>query len=472
MAALDGVHQREVARRPREESAFGVTGTAEEERRRREIDDALHALARSLAAVGAPRRAPPAEASLHRLDARYPEPCRFAVAERLFALVGVAAVPAGAVRARPFAVAVMGLVVEHENVPEAHQFGHDALQHLALGLRERPGRPLAPLQQGAGPLRKGLALAAAEGVVVRDHDARLTERIEEVGRGQLAFAVVAVRIVRLQHAQPVADRDAGSDDEETPREALAAGVTYGVDRLPGDDHRHHGGLAGSGRELEGEPPEAGVGVLAGALQRAQQFARPPIAALGRHLGQPDQRLDGLDLAEEGAEVAELVPPPVIEQAGRLGRDLPALPGQTAPRADQSAQFLDAGGELVLLVLAGEALALVEHHRTLAAATAGRRHRRHKRHGPAPFFDVAGRQPGAVELPVARGCLVRRVQYRLFEEVGHALSRHRSCLRKPYVQILHRTRNKHGRGGRRCAFSVDKGRRQGTAVSDTRRDWLY
>ena len=39
-AALDGVHQREVAHRPREERALGVAGAAQEERRGRQVDDA------------------------------------------------------------------------------------------------------------------------------------------------------------------------------------------------------------------------------------------------------------------------------------------------------------------------------------------------------------------------------------------------------------------------------------------------
>ena len=39
-AALDGVHQREVAHRPGEERAFGVAGAAQEERRGREVEDA------------------------------------------------------------------------------------------------------------------------------------------------------------------------------------------------------------------------------------------------------------------------------------------------------------------------------------------------------------------------------------------------------------------------------------------------
>jgi hypothetical protein len=39
-AAFDGVHQREVAHRPREQRALGITGTAQEEGRRRQVDDA------------------------------------------------------------------------------------------------------------------------------------------------------------------------------------------------------------------------------------------------------------------------------------------------------------------------------------------------------------------------------------------------------------------------------------------------
>ena len=39
-AALDRVHEREVAHRPREERALGVARAAQEERRRREVEDA------------------------------------------------------------------------------------------------------------------------------------------------------------------------------------------------------------------------------------------------------------------------------------------------------------------------------------------------------------------------------------------------------------------------------------------------
>ena len=42
-AALDGVHQREVAHRPGEQRAFGVAGAAQEERRGRQVNDARDA---------------------------------------------------------------------------------------------------------------------------------------------------------------------------------------------------------------------------------------------------------------------------------------------------------------------------------------------------------------------------------------------------------------------------------------------
>ena len=61
-AAFDGVHEREIAHRPREERAFGVAGAAQEERRRGEIDDARDA-----------------ELAVDRFEAGNPEPGGFVV---------------------------------------------------------------------------------------------------------------------------------------------------------------------------------------------------------------------------------------------------------------------------------------------------------------------------------------------------------------------------------------------------------
>ena len=59
--------------------------------------------------------------------------------------------------------------------------------------------------------------------------------------------------------------------------------------------------------------------------------RLPALGLGRDLGEPDGRFHRLDLAEERADAAELVMPPVLEQPGGLRRDLPLTGiGQAAP----------------------------------------------------------------------------------------------------------------------------------------------
>ena len=84
--------------------------------------------------------------------------------------------------------------------------------------------------------------------------------------------VVAVRIVRLQDAQAVLDGDAGRDDQEAAGEVLAAGLADGVDRLPGDEHRHDGGLAGAGRQLQREAHQLRVRLVVGGRQVLEQVA--------------------------------------------------------------------------------------------------------------------------------------------------------------------------------------------------------
>ena len=66
-------------------------------------------------------------------------------------------------------------------------------------------------------------------MVVGDDDLRPVDVVEHVVRHELAAAVVAVRVVRLQDAQAVLDREARRDDEEAAGEVLAAGPANGVD---------------------------------------------------------------------------------------------------------------------------------------------------------------------------------------------------------------------------------------------------
>ena len=111
-----------------------------------------------------------------------------------------------------------------------------------------------------------------EGVVVGDDDLRPVEVAEHVGRHQLAALVVAVRVVRLEHPQAIADGEARGDHQESACEPPAAGAAHRIDGLPRDEHGHDGGLAGAGRELQREACEAGVRLLVGRGEVVEEAA--------------------------------------------------------------------------------------------------------------------------------------------------------------------------------------------------------
>ena len=107
----------------------------------------------------------------------------------------------------------------------------------------------------------------------------------------------------------------------------------GVDHLPGDQHRHDGRLARAGGELQRDPEQVGIGAVIGLLEVFERTAAA-LAGRGRHFGQPNRRLHGFHLAEEGTDVLEFVTPPMAEQPRGLGRDLPLVGiGQVAPGLD-------------------------------------------------------------------------------------------------------------------------------------------
>ena len=397
-AALDGVHQREVARRPGEQRPLRVARPAQEEGRRREVDHALEA-----------------ELALHRLEPGDPDPRRLLVLLGLLAVVALQRalfVLAG----RLLPVAVVSLVVQGEDALEAHQARHDALEHLPLGLLRPQLRPGA-LQQGAAPLRQLQPLARHERVVVGDDDLRPLEVAQHVAGHELAARVVGVGVVRLQHPQPVADRHAGSDHQEPAREPRAAGPADRVDGLPGDEHRHDRGLAGTGGELQGESGEPGVRLLARHLEVVKDL---PLLAPepGGNLGQPDEGLHRFDLTEERSDVAEVVAAPVPEEPRRLGRHPPrGRIGKLAPAVHSVADIADERRQVVLPGPGPERLRdPVEDDLPLdVLLLLRRRDRRDERDLPSLVDNPVRRLAACVELPVPPGTLVGRVQDRMLEE---------------------------------------------------------
>jgi hypothetical protein len=252
----------------------------------------------------------------------------------------------------------MGLVVQHQNVLHAHQFGHDALKHLAFALQGLRLLSGAPLQQRPAALRQLQPLAQLERMVVGEDDPRFPDVFEHVARHQIAVGIVIVQIVGQQDPEAILDRDSWCHHKESFGEGLAAGTPHGVDRLPGDQHRHDGRLTRAGRELQREPQQLGIGFTARGLEIVQQ----PFAVTGvrRHLGQPDRRLHRLDLAEEGTDARDIRPPPMDQQPRGFRRHLPLTGiGQPAPVLDVAAHLVDGRRDVISLLFGRESLVVVE-----------------------------------------------------------------------------------------------------------------
>ena len=108
------------------------------------------------------------------------------------------------------AVAVMGLVVEDDDVLLACRSSRQTRRTIwsgvsVNGLGVAVGRPGSHFVELAGLD----LLAQLEGVEVGDEDLGLACRpVELLGRDDVALAVVVLRVVGQQDAQPVADGDA------------------------------------------------------------------------------------------------------------------------------------------------------------------------------------------------------------------------------------------------------------------------
>ena len=141
-----------------------------------------------------------------------------------------------------------------------------------------------PLQQrppAGGQLER---LAALEGVVVGDDDARLLQVAAHVAGDQFSARIVAVGVVPLEDPQPLSDRHAGGNDEKPAREARTAGAPHRVHRLPCNEQRHHGHLAGPGRQLQREAIELNrvLGSSLGCWRRLKcsRCSRPSLPSFG------------------------------------------------------------------------------------------------------------------------------------------------------------------------------------------------
>ena len=91
-----------------------------------------------------------AEFTVDGLEARNPQARRLVVLFRLFSFITLEFFII--VTGRFFPVTVMGLVIQHEDIFQGHQFGHYPLQHLAFRF-QGVQRLTAALEQGTPAFR-------------------------------------------------------------------------------------------------------------------------------------------------------------------------------------------------------------------------------------------------------------------------------------------------------------------------------
>ena len=168
-----------------------------------------------------------------------------------FALFGFLALVAGQfffVLFHLAAVAVMGFIVDDNDILLVAQFPADPSHHLVGRFGE--GTAVLLFQNILGQFPGCHAFALLESLEVGDDHLGLAQLGQQFGRDQVVQAVIVVGVVGEQHPQPVTDGDAGRDDQEGIREARILRVGQFVQGLPGDQHPHHQRLAGTGGHFE------------------------------------------------------------------------------------------------------------------------------------------------------------------------------------------------------------------------------
>jgi len=232
------------------------------------------------------------------------------------------------------------LIVDDIHPLEPQQLAARPVEHLRIGLGGADRLRVVALQIAARHLRHRQRFSVLEAVIVGDDDVGAPDLGQHFRRDDFTRVVVIARLAGLKDAQPVLDGDARRDDQKTTAEVLAL-LARGVDRLPGDEHRHDRRLAAARRHLHRQPEQRRVGffvVLRDLIEQAP--CRRPAR---RDLGQPDHRFDRLDLAEEGTGPGPLLlrSPPVFQQPlGRRGNAPVGRVGNRTPRIHVAADLVD------------------------------------------------------------------------------------------------------------------------------------
>ena len=405
--ALDGVKKRKIRNRPREQRSLRIAAPAQKKRSRRKIDN---------------RRFP--EFALNRLKPGNPKPRHFVASIGFLLFVGGKRFFFVFALLRIFfPVAVVCLVVDDENVLHAEQFRHHAAKHLPLGLERLQSVPAgrAPFEQTLRHRRSCNAFPQFERVVIGDDDDCLLHFVEHVRGNELARSVVGIRIVRLKHAEAVANRQSGSADKEASRKHFARGRADGVERLPRDDHRHNGRLSRAGGEFQRDTEKLRICLLVRVANTSKNLLT--FVALGRDFLKPYQRFRRFNLTEERALCRKLMSSPMLEKPRRYGRDAPRRFRKLPPRINGGADFVNLRSKVVILLLGRNVFAFVQNEFRLLRRRIRRslrvfarcRNRRDKFRPTARVFDDLRRLP-VLQFPMTGRALIRGIENRLFKKI--------------------------------------------------------
>ena len=248
------------------------------------------------------------------------------------ALVGPAA--AGGLGVDRPLPAVVSFVVQHDYsvaVPGAGPT-KDAGPHLLVRLgrlRLIDTSPSEGLATPPGCLKtsEGGVPAGLELLEVENRDVHLGQPTPQAERQQSMLVVEVVVPTRIETAKLPGDRSPRRDDDDATDvpgqpEAVVPMLRPAVYSVPGDQHRHHGRLAGPRRHADREPGQATAPLLAERLETLDDTV-PAVA----DFAQVDDRLHGLALGVERAVERALA-----RRAGPVLEELPGVLGGARPMA--------------------------------------------------------------------------------------------------------------------------------------------
>lgn len=172
---------------------------------------------------------------------------------------------------------------------------------------------------------------------VLDEDFPLPEFFCKARRDDGESVVVVALGGGDENGETAFDGEARGDDKDVFGKSGVGGVGGLVEDLPGDEHGHDDGLAGAGRHLAAVSGEAAAVAL----------DIDPGLFRGWRLGEPDERFDGLELAEEEGHASPFLVPPVLEEAAGDAGDagvtgLPPSPDAGPDPVDEEDLVEDAG----------------------------------------------------------------------------------------------------------------------------------